>query len=54
MASMFIDSRLTPMVRTGAVRDNAVDILSGVAAGETVIIDPPAALREGRREKIVP
>jgi hypothetical protein len=36
-------------VRTGAARDGLVELRSGVAAGERVVIDPPADLEAGTR-----
>lgn len=42
------------LVKTGATRDTQVEILSGLAAGERVVVAPPAALREGRSLEIRP
>lgn len=36
------------LVKTGAVRGDVVEILSGVAAGERLVLNPPADLREGQ------
>ncbi|MBI2518103.1 MAG: efflux RND transporter periplasmic adaptor subunit [Opitutae bacterium] len=36
------------LVKTGATRNERVEILSGLAAGETVVVNPPAGLREGQ------
>jgi RND family efflux transporter MFP subunit len=36
------------LVKTGAQRGDLIEILSGVAAGESVVADPPAGLREGQ------
>ena len=35
------------IVRTGRPMDGDVEILSGLKAGESVVVDPPAALRDG-------
>lgn len=35
------------LVRTGATRGDVVEILSGLAGGETVVLNPPPALRDG-------
>lgn len=35
------------LVRTGAVRGDQVEVLAGLEAGETVVVAPPAGLREG-------
>lgn len=36
------------LVKTGAVRNDLVEILAGLDAGETVVLSPPAHLREGQ------
>jgi len=36
------------LVRTGAVRDDLVEVLSGLDANERVVVAPPAGLREGQ------
>jgi RND family efflux transporter MFP subunit len=36
----------------GAAGDEAVEIVEGVAAGETVVVDPPDSLRDGRRIRV--
>ena len=36
-------------VRTGAARDGLVELRSGVAAGERLVLDPPADLEAGTR-----
>ncbi len=42
------------LVKTGAAHDGQIEILSGLAAGETVIVRAPAGLREGQPLEIVP
>ncbi|MBI2813778.1 MAG: efflux RND transporter periplasmic adaptor subunit [Opitutae bacterium] len=42
------------LVKTGRVIDERVEILSGLNAGETVILAPPAALRDGQPVAIQP
>lgn len=42
------------LVKTGATRDDQIEILSGLDAGESVIVAPPAALREGARLEVRP
>ena len=41
------------LVRTGAEVDGQITILTGLRAGDRVILDPPATLREGQPLKIV-
>jgi RND family efflux transporter MFP subunit len=41
------------LVRTGAVSDGRFEVLSGLRAGDRVILDPPATLRDGQPLKIV-
>lgn len=36
------------LVKTGAVRDGRVEILAGLDEGESVVVAPPAGLREGQ------
>lgn len=36
------------LVRTGAETDGRIEILSGLRAGDQVVIDPPATLRDGQ------
>lgn len=36
------------LVKTGATRDGRVEVLSGLSAGERVVVAPPAGLREGQ------
>ncbi len=36
------------LVKTGAIRGDAVEILSGLDAGERLVLNPPADLREGQ------
>ena len=36
------------LVKAGAVRGGRVEILSGLAEGERVVVTPPAGLREGQ------
>lgn len=40
------------LVKTGALRGDRVEIVSGLSDGETVVIDPPAGLREGQRLEV--
>lgn len=42
------------LVKTGAVRGDRIEILSGIDDGETVIVDPPAGLRDGQPLEIQP
>lgn len=42
------------LVKTGSPSDGMVEILSGLAAGESVIVRPPAGLREGQPLEIAP
>lgn len=42
------------LVKSGAVRGDRVEILSGLDAGERVVINPPAGLREGQLLEILP
>ncbi|HVS53073.1 MAG TPA: efflux RND transporter periplasmic adaptor subunit [Opitutaceae bacterium] len=42
------------LVRTGAARDGEVEILAGLDAGERVVADPPATLRDGDPLEIAP
>jgi RND family efflux transporter MFP subunit len=42
------------LVKTGAVRDDQIEILAGLDAGETVVIAPSATLREGVRLEVRP
>ncbi len=42
------------LVKTGAVRDERIEILAGLAEGERVVVNPPAGLREGQRLEIQP
>lgn len=36
------------LVKTGATREGSVEILSGLSAGELVVVNPPVGLREGQ------
>jgi RND family efflux transporter MFP subunit len=36
-------------LRLGATRDDRVEVLSGLAPGERIVLDPPAALKDGAR-----
>jgi multidrug efflux pump subunit AcrA (membrane-fusion protein) len=36
------------LVKTGATRNDRVEILAGLDAGERVVVEPPAGLREGQ------
>ncbi|MEI6464450.1 MAG: efflux RND transporter periplasmic adaptor subunit [Verrucomicrobiota bacterium] len=42
------------LVRTGAVRGDRIEILSGLNAGERVILTPAAGLREGQTLELIP
>jgi membrane fusion protein, multidrug efflux system len=42
------------LVKTGAVRDDRVEILSGLAEGDRVVTDPPVGLQEGQALEIEP
>ncbi len=42
------------LVKTGAVRGDQIEILSGLDAGEAVVVAPPAALREGALVEVRP
>jgi RND family efflux transporter MFP subunit len=42
------------IVKTGALRGDAVEILSGLADSESVIVNPPAGLREGQPLEVTP
>jgi RND family efflux transporter MFP subunit len=40
-------------IQLGRERDASVEVLSGLAGGESVIVDPPAALKDGARVRVV-
>ena len=42
------------LVKTGATRGERLEILSGLDAGERVVVAPPAGLREGQTLEILP
>ncbi len=42
------------LVRTGGSRGGGTEILSGLAAGDEVVVNPPAGLREGRLLEVQP
>ena len=42
------------LVKTGAARGDRVEILSGLADGERLVLNPPAGLREGQSLEIQP
>lgn len=42
------------LVRTGLRRDREVEILAGLAAGERVVLAPPAGLRDGQPVEVQP
>lgn len=42
------------LVKTGRAQDGRIEILSGLNAGETVVLAPPAALRDGQPVAIRP
>jgi len=42
------------LVKTGARRDDRVEILAGLSDGEQVVINPPAGLREGQPLEVKP
>ncbi len=42
------------LVKTGAARDDRIEILSGLGDGERVVVAPPATLREGQPLEVTP
>jgi RND family efflux transporter MFP subunit len=36
-------------IRVGPARDDRIEVVSGVSAGEKIVLDPPAALKDGDR-----
>ncbi len=42
------------LVKSGAVRGDRVEILSGLDDGESVVVNPPAGLREGQPLELLP
>lgn len=42
------------LVKTGAMHDGRRVVLAGLSAGEAVVLDPPAVLRDGRAVEIQP
>jgi len=51
MQQVYVDEQGTAhmrLVRTGAEFDEQIEILSGLRAGDRVILDPPATLRDGQ------
>jgi len=42
------------LVKSGAIRADRVEILSGLDDGERVVVAPPAGLREGQTLEILP
>jgi RND family efflux transporter MFP subunit len=42
------------LVKTGATRDDRVEILSGLGDGDRIIVAPPANLREGQPLEVLP
>ncbi len=36
-------------LRVGAAREDRVEVLSGLAPGERIVLDPPAELKDGAR-----
>ena len=36
-------------LRVGAAREDRVEVTSGLAPGERIVLDPPAALKDGAR-----
>ncbi len=42
------------LVKTSALRGDRIEIVSGIEAGERVVVAPPAALRDGQPLEIVP
>jgi RND family efflux transporter MFP subunit len=40
-------------IQLGRERDASVEVLSGLVGGESVIVDPPAALKDGARVRVV-
>jgi hypothetical protein len=41
------------LVKTAGVRDDLVEIVAGLSAGDQVIVNPPAGLREGQPTEVV-
>ena len=48
------DRAVLRLVKSGATRGDRIEILAGLDAGERVVLDPPADLREGRRLEVRP
>jgi len=49
------DSRaVLRLVKSGPAHGDRIEILSGLDAGEHVVVDPPAGLREGQSLEILP
>jgi RND family efflux transporter MFP subunit len=48
------DGAVLRLVKTGAVRGDRVEILSGLSNGERVVLNPPTGLREGQRLEVQP
>lgn len=42
------------LVKTGAMRGDRIELLAGVAAGESVVVAPPGTLRDGAPVTVVP
>jgi multidrug efflux pump subunit AcrA (membrane-fusion protein) len=42
------------LVKSGAAQGDRLEILSGLDAGERVVVNPPAGLREGQLLEILP
>lgn len=42
------------IVKTGATRDDRVEVFSGLEPGETVVLTPPATLQDGQSVEIIP
>jgi RND family efflux transporter MFP subunit len=41
------------VIQLGRERDASVEVLSGLAGGESVVVDPPPALKDGARVRVV-
>lgn len=58
MERVFVDGEghhaVLRLVKTGAPHGNRVEILSGLSAGESVVLNPPAGLREGQPLEVQP
>jgi len=54
---VFVDSdnrAVLRLVKTGQVRGDRVEIVSGLADGDRIVLNPPDGLREGRLLEVQP